>query len=95
MIAVMGLNSTEVISDLALTKDGRHPTLLHANVLELYCCSSFPFLFVSLIAVSFCTLPLNMEVSSASTNVAIGEEVSLYCRPGYKLSNSLKLLPAF
>ena len=35
-----------------------------------------------------------MEVSNGSTNVAIGEEVSLYCTRGYKLSNSLKLLPA-
>ena len=43
MLVVMGLNSTEVISDLALTEDGRHQTLLHANVLELYRCSSFLF----------------------------------------------------
>ena len=35
-----------------------------------------------------------MEVSNGSINVAIGEEVSLYCTRGYKLSNSLKLLPA-
>ena len=35
-----------------------------------------------------------MEVSNRSSNVAIGEEVSLYCTRGYKLSNSLKLLPA-
>ncbi|XP_062498758.1 uncharacterized protein LOC134176097 isoform X2 [Corticium candelabrum] len=45
-------------------------------------------------SVSFCTLPLNMEVFNRSTNVAIGEEVSLYCTRGFRLSNSLKLLPA-
>ena len=55
---------------------------------------SFPFSFFPLIAVSFCTLPSNMEVSNRSTKVAIGEEVILYCTRGYKLSNSLKLLPA-
>ncbi|XP_062523887.1 complement C2-like isoform X2 [Corticium candelabrum] len=45
-------------------------------------------------SVSFCTLPSNMKVSNGSTNVAIGVEVRLYCTRGYKLSNSLKLLPA-
>ena len=39
MIVVMDINSTEVISDLALTEDGRQQTLLHANVLALYGCS--------------------------------------------------------
>ena len=41
MIVVMDINSTEVISDLALTEDGRHQTLLHANVLEQYWCFVF------------------------------------------------------
>ena len=94
MIVVMDINSTEVISDLALTVNGRLQTLPHANVLAIYCCSLFPFSFFPLIAVSFCTLPSNMEVSNRFTNVAIGEEVILYCTRGYKLSNSLKLFPA-
>ena len=41
-----------------------------------------------------CTLPSNIKVSNGSSSVAIGEEVSLYCTRGYKISNSLKLLPA-
>ena len=49
MIVVMGINSTEVISDLALTEDGCHQTLLHANVLELYTVV-FSFLFYLLLS---------------------------------------------
>ena len=39
MIVVMGINCMEAISDLALAEEGRHQTLLYANVLALYCCS--------------------------------------------------------
>ena len=48
MIVVMGINSTEAISDLALTEDGLHQTLLYANVLELHFFPSFLFSFLSL-----------------------------------------------
>ena len=41
MIVVMSIHSMEVIRDLALTVDGRHQTLLNANVLEIYRCSLF------------------------------------------------------